>query len=216
MTDALLPEEPVSAGPFGDWLARMRNSLRGEGGTDVPCGTCVGCCVSSYFIPIRPKDAAARVRIPADKLIRATGQPPGHAMMAYESNGLCPMLDASNKCRIYDVRPQTCRDYDCRIFAAAGLEAGPAKPVINRRIRAWRFSYPTEADDAAHRAVRAAAEFIQAKREKFPGDRAPTAPTGIAVLAIKAYDVFLDAPPDDDESTARAIVEASRKFDAAG
>ncbi len=193
MTDALPLKNPFPpahsaigwrgcATPYGATAARTS-----------PAEHASGCCVSSYFIPIRPKDAAARVRIPSDKLIRAAGQPPGHAMMAYESNGLCPMLDAANHCRIYDVRPQTCRDYDCRIFAAAGLEAGPAKPVINRRIRAWRFSYPTAADDAAHRAVRAAAEFIQTKRENFPGDRAPTAPTGIAVLAIKSYDVFLDA-----------------------
>lgn len=211
-TDALPEKEIVAAGPFGSWLARMRDSLRGEGGTDVPCGTCVGCCVSSYYIPIRPRDAAARVHIPGAKLMRAAGQPPGHAMMAYESDGRCPMIDEANHCRIYEIRPQTCRDYDCRIFAAAGLEVGAGKPVINQRIRAWRFTYSSEADYAAHRAVLAAAAFIQSRRECFPGERVPTAATGIAVLAIKAYGVFL-ARPESDEATALAIIEASRKFD---
>ncbi len=210
-------DEVVAAGPFGDWLARMRDSLRGDGGTDVPCGSCVGCCVSSYYIPIRPRDAAARVRIPESLLVRATGQAPGSAMMKYKDDGLCPMLDSSSKCSIYEVRPQTCRDYDCRIFAAAGLVAGgPDKHVINRRVLAWRFTYPSAADEAAHRAVLAASAFIQAKRECFPSGRAPTASTGIAVLAIKSYGVFLDATtlPATDDATARAIVEASRKFDA--
>jgi Fe-S-cluster containining protein len=172
--------------------------------------------VSSYYIPLRPRDAAARVRIPESLIVRAAGQAPGSAMMKYKEDGLCPMLDGG-KCSIYEVRPQTCRDYDCRIFAAAGLDAGgPDKHVINRRVRAWRFTYPTEADAVAHRAVLAASTFIQSKRDCFPGGRAPTAATGIAVLAIKSYGVFLDGAvlPGTDEATAAAIVEASRKFDA--
>ncbi len=71
-------------------------------------------------------------------------------------------------------------------------------------------SYSSEADYAAHRAVLAAAAFIQSRRECFPGERVPTAATGIAVLAIKAYGVFL-ARPESDEATALAIIEASRR-----
>ncbi len=215
---ASVADEVVAAGPFGAWLARMRDSLRGDGGTDVPCGDCVGCCVSSYYIPVRPGDALARLRIPPAMLVRAAGQPPGSAMMKYKDDGLCPML-SDCKCTIYDVRPQTCRDYDCRIFAAAGFDAGgPDKHVINRRVRAWRFSYPTADDEASHRAVLAAARFIQTKRDAFPSNRAPTAATGIAVLAIKSYGVFLEAAasPANDAATALAIIEASRKFDAGG
>lgn len=122
------------------------------------------------------------------------------------------MLD-SGKCSIYEDRPQTCLDYDCRIFTAAGVGAG--KPVIDHRVRQWRFTYPTQMDRQAHDAVLAAASFIRHKRESFPTNRAPLAPTGIAVLAIKAYGVFLgeNVARQSDAEIAAAIVEASRAFD---
>lgn len=121
---------------------------------------------------------------------------------------------AAGKCTVYDVRPQTCLDYDCRIFAAAGIEAGEGKTVINRRVRGWRFSYASDADKRAHEAVRSAAVFIRERSSSFAG-RVPTAPMGIAVLAIKAYAIFLD--PDvaskNDRDLAKAIGAASRAFD---
>src|SRR5262245_34621751 len=192
--NAVLPSETatVAAGPFGSWLSQMRASLRGDGGNDVPCGDCVGCCVSAYYIPLRQQDAAARARIPVTALVDARGQPAGQAMMGYRSDGTCHML-ASGRCSIYEHRPQTCRDSDCRVFAAAGIDAGgPEKHVINRRVHAWRFTYPEPSDERAHRAVRDAATFIRERAADFPGGRGPTSPTGIAVLAIKAYAVFLD------------------------
>jgi Fe-S-cluster containining protein len=206
----------VDAGPFRLWLDQMRASLRGDAGTDVPCGDCVGCCVSSYYIPVRPQDEAARARVPANLLVDAPGMPPGHKMMGYYADGTCPML-SDRKCSIYHHRPQTCRDYDCRIFAAAGIEpGGPDKAVINQRVNAWRFAYPTEADRRAHAAVRAAADFIRARKSSFPGGRAPDAPTGIAVLAVKAYPIFMDTAGQvgEDADVAKAIIEASREFDA--
>jgi Fe-S-cluster containining protein len=208
---------PVAAGAFAAWLERARESLRTDIGSDVPCGDCVGCCVSSYFIPIRPKDAAALANIPAEFLVVAPGQPAGHRMMGYLDDGKCPMLKAG-KCSVYAHRPQTCRDYDCRIFAAAGIDAGGAdKSVINNRVRAWRFTYPRQEDRRLHEAVKAAASFIREHRADFPGGRAPTAPTGIAVLALKAYPVFLDPQlgarsPDD---IAMSIIKASGEFDSA-
>jgi Fe-S-cluster containining protein len=225
----------VAAGAFGAWLLQMRASLAGDAGTQVPCGDCVGCCVSSYYIPVRPHEHAARAAIPSSLLVSAPGQSSGLALLGYRADGTCPMLQAG-QCTIYDARPQTCRDYDCRIFAAAGIAAGGEdKAVINRRVNAWRFEYPAEADRQAHRAVLAAAAFIRDRREAFPGRRAPTAPTGIAVLAIKAYDVFvtgpgatwrstdenrgqgealaLDSSTSSDVEIAAAIVAASREFD---
>jgi uncharacterized protein len=206
----------VDAGVFGVWLVQARAALRGDGGTNVPCGDCVGCCVSSYFIPIRLQDTEARANIPAKLLVVAPGQPSGHAMMGYLEDGTCPMLK-EGKCSIYRARPQTCRDYDCRIFTAAGIDAGGAdKTAINRRVHQWRFVYEGDADLAAHDAVRAAAHFIQTKREAFPGGRAPTAPTGIAVLAVKTYALFLthNRCSRTDEEMALAIIDASGKFDA--
>lgn len=205
----------IDAGLFGDWLVQMRASLRGDAGTVVPCGDCRGCCVSSYYIPVRPQDIEARARIPEQYLIAPAGQPPGHLMMKYLEDGTCPMLRQGN-CSIYEHRPQTCRDYDCRIFAAAGIEAGGAdKPVINRRVSEWRFRYASAADRQMHAAVTAAAAFIRQRRDAFPGGRSPTAPTGIAVLAIKAYAVFLDPQVSQREpgDIARAIIAESRRFD---
>ena len=47
------------AGHFGTWLSEMRAVLKGERHADVPCDGCVGCCVSSYAIPLRPADKVA-------------------------------------------------------------------------------------------------------------------------------------------------------------
>jgi Fe-S-cluster containining protein len=208
----------IDAGDFGSWLLGAVAVLRGTAGADVPCGSCVGCCVSSYFIPVRPEDAAARARIPPARLVRASRQAADLLMMGYREDGSCPML-STGQCTIYSDRPQTCRDYDCRIFAAAGIDAGGAdKQVINTRVRAWRFRYRDDDERKAHGAVRAAAAFIRDRREAFPGGRAPSAPTGIAVLALKAHAVFLDPanPVRADAEIARAVVEASRVFDTAG
>ena len=124
------------------------------------------------------------------------------------------MLDAG-RCTIYEARPQTCLDFDCRIFAAAGIDAGQAdKAVINRRVREWRFDYPTAEDEAAHRAVKATASFIRERRASFAVP-VPSAPMGIAVLAIKSCEVFMRPGPGvrDDAEIAEAIVGAARHFD---
>jgi uncharacterized protein len=210
------PGSTIHAGSFGAWLAEFRASLRGESGTHVPCGECVGCCVSSYHIPIRTGDTAAVARIPADFLFTVSGQPSGHAMMGFRKDGTCHMLEG-RRCSIYQDRPQTCRDYDCRVFAAAGIDAGgPDKQAINSRIHQWEFSYATEDEKNAHAAILSAAAFIRQNKGSFPNERAPTAPTGIAVLAVKSYNVFLDPTLElkSKAEIALAIVLASGRFDA--
>jgi uncharacterized protein len=209
-------DEEIDAGEFGEWLAQTQAMLRGTAGAQVPCGSCVGCCVSSYPIPVRPEDRAARERIPASYVRHAPGQPPGHMMMSYREDGTCPML-VDRRCTIYVERPQTCRDYDCRIFAAAGIDVGSGKPVISTRIAAWRFRYAQDSSREAQAAIAAAAAFIRDHPSAFAPHRAPTAPTGVAVLALKSHVVFLD-PRTVERSAAgvaQAIVAASRDFDAA-
>ncbi|HEU4485948.1 MAG TPA: YkgJ family cysteine cluster protein [Povalibacter sp.] len=204
----------VDAGPFGDWLVRFRRSLRSDGGMEVPCGDCVGCCVSGYAVWVRPEDRRARERIPSQFLSEPPGMPAGTSLMQACDDGTCPMLSA-HRCSIYADRPQTCIDYDCRVFAAAGIDAGgDDRSIINKRVREWRFRYLTPADMQAHEAVRAAARFIRDHAGSFPG-RAPTAPSGIAVLAVKAYAVFLEpnALQRDSATLARDIIDASRQFD---
>jgi uncharacterized protein len=201
----------VAAGPFGSWLEQMRAVLRGEADADVPCGDCVGCCVSSYPVPVRPEDRSALAAIPVQHLANTLH---GQTMMVARADGTCPMLDGG-KCSIYTHRPQTCRDYDCRIFAAAGISAGGEdRSVINRRVDEWQFSYTSPAERAAHEAVQCAARFIKEHPSSFPS-RVPTVPTGIAVLAIKVYEVFMDSQigSKQNEELARLILEASRAFD---
>lgn len=204
----------MDAGAFGAWLAAARASLRGEGpGMEVRCGTCVGCCTSSLFVHIAPDETQTLAVIPARLLVRAPGRPRGHRLLGFAGDGSCPML-MQRACSIYEHRPRTCRDYDCRIFAAAGMDAGgDDKAVINDRVRAWEFNYESEAARRAHAAIRAAASFIRDERQSFPGGAAPTSVAEIAVLALKVYTVFLAAPPRTAAETAAAIVAASRAFD---
>jgi hypothetical protein len=123
------------------------------------------------------------------------------------------LLEAGN-CTIYPDRPQTCRDYDCRVFAAAGIAAGgDDKGEINGRVQEWRFRYAGDADVRDHAAVRAAAAFIREARASFPPDRVPTAPTGIAVLALKVYELFLDGAITDAAARAEQVVARWQAFD---
>jgi hypothetical protein len=190
----------MHAGPFGAWLAAARASLRGEGhGLDVPCGDCVGCCTSSLFIHVRPEESATLAVIPARLLVRAPGRPRGHRLLGFTEAGSCPMFTA-RACSIYAQRPRTCRDYDCRMFAAAGIDAGDGKDVSQEERR-------------AHAAVRAAARFIREQRASFPGAAAPSAPADVAVLALKVYEVFVQPRLEPAAATAASVVEASRAFD---
>lgn len=204
----------IAAGPFGQWLTQARAALRGNGGMDVPCGECVGCCTSSYSILLRPHDAALDV-VPVKFLSSVKGLAYPHAKMNPLENGHCPMFQ-QGKCSIYAQRPQTCLDYDCRVFAAAGIETNADRPVINQRIRQWRFSYESAADYQAHAAVKLAAGFISDHNAAFPEGCVPNNPSGLAVLAIKVYELFLNPAlqASSEVDIANAIVLASREFDA--
>jgi hypothetical protein len=131
--------------------------------------------------------------------------------MGFDAQGHCFMF-ANGGCSIYSHRPETCRTYDCRVFTAAGMKAGPDKSVINERIASWRFEYSSPRDHEEHGAVTAAANFIRQHPVRFPGGHVPSRPSEIAVLAVKSYQVFLDKPATDAEIAA-AIVTACRDFD---
>jgi hypothetical protein len=207
----------MDAGDFGAWLNRARAALRGSAGSPVPCGDCTGCCTSGYSIEVRPTDAAALQHIPAKSLFRSSGSAAGNWTARPNPDGSCPMLSCG-KCSIYVQRPQTCLDYDCRVFAAAGIDAGGAdKAVINQRVRQWRFRFATDADRQAHAAIRAAAAFIRDARAHFPPGTAPLNPLGIAALALRVYPLFVSADaPQNAPDIARAIVAAGAAFDQTG
>ena len=206
------PESVIDAGNFGLWLSQARAALRGDGGMDVPCGDCVGCCTSGYSILLRPQDQAIDI-VPAKFLSSVNGLAYPHSKMNPLANGHCPMFN-EGKCSIYASRPQTCLDYDCRVFAAAGIDAGD-RPIINKRINEWRFEYATEEEIKAHAAVQQAAKFITRHAERFPNSWKTATSSAIAVLAVKVYELFLDQDADniDIALMTNNIVDAVRCFD---
>src|SRR4051794_37734314 len=119
--ETVTEDEPLAAGRFSPWLTGMRGALRGEGGSDVPCGGCTACCRSSQFVHIGPDEVETLAHIPTELLFPAPRLPRGHLLLGYDERGHCPML-VDDKCSIYEHRPRTCRTYDCRVFPAAGVE----------------------------------------------------------------------------------------------
>jgi len=211
--------QDLPAGRFSSWLRRTRSAQGKENGADVPCGECTACCRSSYFIHIRPEETQTLTRIPRELLFAAPGLPEGNVLLGYDENGHCPML-IDNQCSIYEHRPLTCRNYDCRIFPAAGLTAGDDdKALINQQIQRWQFSFPTKLDHNQHAAVQAAAMFLREHAECFPAGVVPRNSTQLAILAIKVYDVFLKYNDESgktgrvspDLEVVKAVMEAIEK-----
>lgn len=215
--------QDLPAGGFSSWLRQTRGAQMERGSASVPCGECIACCTSSYFIHIGPGESETLSRIPRELLFPAPGLPKGHVLLGYDEKGRCPML-VDGKCSIYDHRPQTCRSYDCRVFPAAGIEAGESgKELINLQIRRWTFSYPAESDRKEHLAVQAAATFLREHADCFPNGFVPSNPAQLAILAVKVYDVFidysdasdrLDRSPTDLE-VAEAVIQKMRQFEEA-
>ncbi len=182
---------PLPAGPFLPWLTRMARALETDRPSDVPCGACTACCEGSYFIHVRPSDTGAVERIPAALLFPAPGAGAGHRLMGYDDRGRCPML-MSDRCTIYADRPQTCRTYDCRIFAATGLaEPGPEKAAIMTRAARWRFDYSNDTERMQHDALRAVCwsvvEAADTLRGELPGNA-----TQLAMLLVRLHTLLLD------------------------
>ena len=185
--------EGQPAGSFSECLRSTEASLRsGNGGAEVPCGTCRGCCRSSMFIHIKPEETRTIQRIPRALLFPAPGLPKGNVLLGYDDKGQCPML-VGNECSIYEDRPQTCRDYDCRVFSATGIAVDQeTQPEIAQRVREWIFSYESEKSREEHRIVQSAAAFLQENGDLFPTGSLPGYPVQLAVLAIGIYKLFAE------------------------
>jgi Fe-S-cluster containining protein len=177
-----MTEDHLPAGDFSSWLHGMEAALAGAAAADVPCGGCTACCTSSQFVHIDPDETDTLAHIPAALLFPAPGRPRGHVLLGYDERGHCPML-VDGRCSIYEHRPRTCRAYDCRIFAAVGLDVDAEdghKEEIARRARRWRFSFPTDDDRRRQDAVRAAARSVRA-----------SSVTQLAIRAIESHEEFL-------------------------
>lgn len=202
----------LPAGEFGAWLERMRVALRDAGDADVPCGDCCACCSTAHFVHIGPDETATLAEIPSGLLFPAPGMSRGHVVLPYDERGRCPLLDEGGRCTIYEHRPLTCRTYDCRVFAAAGIDAD--RPGITARARRWRFAFAAPEDADRQATVAAAARWIREHSSAFPGGAVPDDPAQLAVLAVRVADVFLPhgAAGDgaDERSVVAAVVEAAR------
>ncbi|MEJ0100147.1 MAG: YkgJ family cysteine cluster protein [Pseudomonadota bacterium] len=198
----------------------MRAVLHGEQIADVPCDGCVGCCVSSYAIPLRPTDKTALAAVP-DRYLHLPVDG-GFALMRHRDDGTCPMLEA-RRCTIYADRPQTCRDYDCRIYAATGLLPDGERPVIRDRVLEWRFAFTTSQDLAQREALSRAVHFIQQHAALFPSNVRAGSAAAAAVLAVKVWPLFADKTATNEKGDepgspspleqVQRVLEAARAFD---
>jgi Fe-S-cluster containining protein len=184
----LADADALAAGEFSAWLAGMQAALRGERGSDVPCGGCTACCTASQFIHIGPDETETLARIPQALLFPAPLMPEGHVVLGHDERGHCPML-VDGRCSIYADRPRTCRTYDCRVFAATGLV--PEDGLIAERAGRWRFGFPAAADHERGAAVHEAAVFIRDRPQELPDGAAPANATQHAVLAVEMHERFL-------------------------
>ena len=203
-------DTPLAAGEFGAWLAQTHAARTGGEGVDVPCGSCIACCSSSYFVHVEPSDVAALAVIPAALLFDAPGLAPGHKLLGYDENGCCPMLVAG-QCSIYAHRPLTCRQFDCRVLAAANVHEDDDKPKIRRQASRWRFEMESPEAKAAAAAVEHAATFFRVNADAFPPGALPRNAPQRAMLAIRFYALFLGAESTPVDVT---VAEVMRQLQA--
>lgn len=212
----------LPAGEFSAWLREMRTVLAGSGDSGTPCGDCCACCSTSHFVHVEPDERETLSAVPRELAFPAPGAPAGRLVLPYDARGRCPLLDERGRCRIYDRRPRTCRVYDCRVFAAAGIPADRAP--ISRQAARWEFTYVDERAREEHVAVRAAARFVRDNPGLFPGGAVPGDPSQLAVLAVNAAGVFVAGGgeagdprrPASGPEIAGAVVQAVAGFGGAG
>jgi hypothetical protein len=104
--------------------------------------------------------------------------------MGYDERGHCPMF-VDGGCSIYEHRPRTCRTYDCRVFAGAGVAPDDDKPLIVAQARRWRFSYATPEGKRRHEVARAVAVRLRSKMDA-DGRVGSVNATQLAVHAVEA------------------------------
>ncbi len=149
---------------------------------------------------IGPDETDALSHIPPALLVPAPMAPRGYLVMGYDADGRCPML-IDDRCSIYEHRPRTCRTYDCRVFAATGVEPSE-QPLIAATVSQWRFSGDSAGEETLADAVRAAERFFADHSDEL-GDQIPPSGTLRRALAVVAscY-LFESSEPTVDEVTA--------------
>lgn len=184
---------PVKAGEFSHWLSVIQAAVQDNAATDVPCNSCNACCKSSYFIRIHRSETQAIANIPAPLLFPA----PGDAdvmVMGFDERGHCPML-IDDQCSIYSNRPNTCRTYDCRLFAGCGITPEETHAAVAQKSQRWQFAYADQAARTAHQALLTAAAFLQSHHTALSVD--PNNRLQLAITALRCQPMFLSNPLPD-------------------
>ena len=202
--------------PFGTWLRATLATLQDDVPADVPCGPCNACCRTFHQLHLRPGERRARKLLPKEYLSFAPGLPPGYLVLGYTERGACPVL-VGGRCTIYEDRPLVCRTYDCRLYAATGVEADRAE--IAEQVRRWRFAYLAPEDRELHDAVLAAVRFIRATPACLPSEAARRQPIRVATLAVVSHDRFLPGAtsgrrrrPVTDRDRLLAVADANEEL----
>jgi Fe-S-cluster containining protein len=201
---------------FAAWLAATLATLRDDVPAGVPCGACTACCRTFHQLHIRPGEKWARKRLPKEYLSVARGLPPGYLLLGYTAAGACPVL-VDGRCTIYEDRPLVCRTYDCRLYAATGVE--PDRAEIAEQVRRWCFEYPDAEDRELHEAVLAAVRFIRETPTCLPSEAARRQPIRLATLAVATHDLFrpgvtrgVRRRPVTDRDRVRAVADANEEL----
>lgn len=111
-----------------------RNGLE----ADVPCNGCTACCRDTAITVT--DEEAERLGVEHTKIVM------GRRVLAHQSDGACVFLE-DDHCRIHAERPRTCRVFDCRRMALAGVTPGPM-PHIAERVRQWQIVIENPSDRA--------------------------------------------------------------------
>ena len=116
----------------------------------------------------------------------------------------------SSGCTIYDRRPRTCRSFDCRIFAATGIEPpGGSDSKVAERVRDWTFD---DSDDqgVTRRALDETLMFLKAFEEVFiPYGIEPGTPI-VANVAADLMHLFLE--PSSEVEQLQAVIKELRRI----
>jgi len=139
---------------------------------NVPCGTCKGCCRDIGLVELSPGDSSQLKRQwVGDKVC-----------LPRKENGDCVYLE-ENGCSVYDIRPVTCRYFDCRLYQIAGTLHKDTSTELNTTIQNWDLDklYATKEDKIRGIATRLA--FNLAKDHPILG--------GDPIIAFTMHERFM-------------------------
>ncbi|MDH5737277.1 MAG: YkgJ family cysteine cluster protein [Gammaproteobacteria bacterium] len=190
---------------FSNWLSEFEEALEGRGDCNVPCEDCVGCCTSSYFVHIKPTDKESIKRIPPELMFAAPGLPEGHYVLGYDDKGHCPMFRVG-KCSIYEYRPETCRQYDCRVFAVTGTKPESDRKEIFFKSETWQIDVSSSLEKKVIEAIRTSARFLKKYNHLFPKGYIPSNHYQQAVLSLRIHAEFVDSVLEDTEEQISNLV----------